>query len=156
MKHHNILTENYFQPKILALAKLSIKCEAIIKILSDIPGLRKFTSMHPGLKKLLKAVSGQHRGLNHEKEGSVLGETGFPTRARSKGNPRMMASGLGQVGAGGQRTPGRISGLGGGVSLAMWQCAPKTVIQNYWKMRGGLAENEKKKKTRKQIKCHNY
>lgn len=119
MKHHNILTENYFQPKILALAKLSIKCEAIIKILSDIPGLRKFTSMHPGLKKLLKAVSGQHRGLNHEKEGSVLGETGFPTRARSKGNPRMMASGLGQVGAGGQRTPGRISGLGGGVSLAM-------------------------------------
>ena len=82
------------------LAKLSIKCEAIIKILSDIPGLKKFTSTQPYLKKLLEAVSSQHEGLNHEKQSYGVEETEFPTQARNKGNPRMMAR---RAGTGGNR-----------------------------------------------------
>lgn len=79
------LRENYFSSSILYPAKLSTKGEGI-KTISEMQGLKNFTSQVPFLRQLLKDVCHQCEEVNQERRSNELQKTGEPTQERSKGN----------------------------------------------------------------------
>ena len=80
------LRENYFSSSILYPAKVSTKGEGIIKTISEMQGLKNFTSQVPFLRQLLKDVRHQCEEVNQERRSNELQKTGEPTQERSKGN----------------------------------------------------------------------
>lgn len=58
-----------------------------MKILSDIHGLKNFTCVHPGLKKVPEVVLNQREELNHEKNRALGLRKQLSTQTGNTGNP---------------------------------------------------------------------
>jgi hypothetical protein len=65
--------ENNFNPRILYLAKLSLKISGSIKVFHDKQKLKQYMTTKPPLQKILQGIlhSGNESKQNHERTGST-------------------------------------------------------------------------------------